>query len=272
MSIIDGKQLASEEAVMDVAKLCTLAALKAPRMAKTKISTVVVTGDELKPVQDLLEIIGEGSAFTKGDAMTLKAAIDAGTPPVAVLIGANASVSDLNWNCGACGFATCADFNAYTQKNLGPGRFFAGPSCHWKLMDHGMALSTAAAAAAQYNLDNRLQASVGAVSALLGYITGCTVSCSLTLGPPGLDVYYNRKITKDTYSEKDVTDMLMRNIPTIFQGFQGDAWPQMKLSPTWFEDSHYPVVTKVPEVDAAAADIGARLQKYLADFHAKNAG
>jgi uncharacterized ferredoxin-like protein len=269
MSIINGKKLASGDGLLDVAKLSVLAALKSPRVSKLDITTNVITGDDLKPITDLLGILGQGSAFIKGDYFTMKGAIDAGTPPVAVLIGANAAVSDLGWNCGACGFPTCGEFNAYTKKHLGPGAFFAGPSCHWKLVDHGASLAYAAAAVAQYNVDNRLQASVGAVSSLLGYMEGCTICVSLTMGPPGWNVYYDRKVMKDELSDQDVTEALMRSIPSIFEGFPGDGWPKMKHSPNWNAEWKFPVITKVPEIEEAAADIGGQLQSYLADFHAK---
>jgi uncharacterized ferredoxin-like protein len=269
MAVYDESKVTGTETLLEVARLCALAALKAPTVARTKVKTAIVTGDDLWPIVDILEILGEGSAFIKGDAITVRKSLEAGTPPVLLLVGVDTSKGDLAWNCGACGFATCGEFNAYAKDNAGLGTLFGGPSCAWKVLDHAIALNWSAAAAAQYNVDNRIQASTGVGAWLLGYLEGCNLCCGLTMGPAGELVYYNRKSMRDKYTEEDIIAMLQRNVPALFQGFCGDGWPKMRHVPNWFDDLQFSTVGKVPEIEAKAAEIAERVQKYVEQFYAK---
>jgi uncharacterized ferredoxin-like protein len=269
MAIYDGNKMAATEGLLEVARLCALAALKAPRVGRTEIKTAIVTGDDLWPVVEVLEIIGEGSAFIMGDAIAVRKALEAGTPPVLLLVGVDASSSELAWNCGACGFSSCGEFNAYAKKNLGPGTLFAGPSCAWKILDHAVASNWAAAAAWQYNVPNRMQASTGVGAYLLGYLEGCTMCVGITMGPPAPMVYYDRPIMRDVYTEDDIVEMLQRNIPSIFEGFPGDGRPKIRHSPNWFTEWRFTKVERDPELEAKAASIAERVQKYVAEFRAK---
>jgi uncharacterized ferredoxin-like protein len=269
MAIYDGYKMAATEGLLEVARLCALAALKAPQVGRTEIKTAIVTGDDIWPVVEVLEIIGEGSAFVLGDALAVRRALEAGTPPVLLLIGVDASSSELAWNCGACGFSSCGEFNAYAKKNLGVGLLFAGPSCAWKILDHAIALNWAAAAAWQYNVPNRMQASIGIGAYLLGYVEGGTLWVSITMGPPAPMVYYDRPIMRDVYTEEDIIEMLQRNVTSIFEGFPGDGRPRIRHSPNWFAEPRYTKVERDPELEAKAANIRERVQKYVVEFRAK---
>ncbi len=271
VAIYKDEEITSTEELIEVAKKCALAAKKAPKVAKTEIKTAIVAGEDIGPMADVLEILGEGSAFIRGDAALLRKTLEAGNPPVVLLIGVDAS-SGVGWNCGACGFPTCAEFNKFAKENIGMGTLFAGPSCAWKILDHGIATSWAAAAAWRYGVDNRVQASTGVAGYLLKYIEGCTVVFGVTMGPAGESIYYSRDIAQDVYSEQEVLEMLMRNIPTTFHGFPGDGWPKVKHRPDWFEDWRFSVITKVPEIEKKATEIREKLTKYLEEYFAKRKG
>lgn len=268
MAVYKDEEITGAEKLFEVAQSCALAAKKAPKTAKTEIKTAIVTGGDLGPVADVLEILGEGSAFIRGDALVVRKMLEVGTPPVLLLIGVDASTG-VGWNCGACGFATCAEFNKFAKENAGMGSLFMGPSCAWKVLDHAIATSWAAATCCQHKVDNRIQASTGVAAFLLRYIEGCTLVFGVTMGPAAESVYYNRDVLRDLYSEADIVDMLMRNIPTAFEGFAGDGWPKIKHRTNWFDDWRFSVVTKVPEIEKKAAEIGEKLQKYLQEYFAK---
>lgn len=105
MARIDGNKAANENLIV-AAKFAAAAALKATSVAKTKIKTKIFTDEDMLPIAELLGIIGEGNAFVQGDGACIKKAYEKGTPVIGLLIGANTVSSDLNWNCGACGFDT----------------------------------------------------------------------------------------------------------------------------------------------------------------------
>src|SRR3989304_1208048 len=105
MSVIDGIQAVNEN-LLNMAKVGAAAALRAPKIAKSKIRVEIITGEDLLPLIEIIGIAGETNAFVHGDYIIAKKAFETGTPIVELLIGVDATVSDLAWNCGACGFDT----------------------------------------------------------------------------------------------------------------------------------------------------------------------
>lgn len=232
MPVLDGKQLA-QESLVNVAALGAIAAYKAPKIAGTEIRTQIITGDDLLPLSEILSVIGEGSAFVAGDAVCSKLAHEKGTPVVELLIGADTTVSDLNWNCGACGFKTCAEFNKYSKENKSPGAYYVGPSCNWKLLDFGMAQSWAAAAVGQQNVENRIQTSFGVAGLLLGYLGGCNVSVGVSLGPCRDQVWYSRPDLAHSFDMSEHEQFMLNCIPQMFVGFTGGGYPMIKHNSQW---------------------------------------
>jgi len=268
MPVYKDEDIDTTEELVRVAKLCALAAKRAPKVADTEIKTTIVTGEDIKPILELLEILGEGSAFIRGDAAVVRKLMESGKPPVLLLVGVDASVP-VGWNCGACGFPTCGEFNKFCRENKSLGYFAMGPSCAWKIVDHGLALSYAAATCAMHNVENRIQTSVGASASLLGFMENCTFAVAITMGPAGEEYYFNRTLTRDIYTEEEVLDMLMRNFPTSFDDFAGSGWPRIKHIPTWMEDVKFSVVTKVPEVEEKLKEVRQKATQYVIEYFSK---
>ena len=66
-------------------------------------------------------------------------AYDEGNPPVVLLLGADLTKSTSGWDCGACGFPTCAEFNR-TASCITAWAFLSyGPSCMLNVLDIGIA-------------------------------------------------------------------------------------------------------------------------------------
>ena len=248
MAVIDSTDLVNENMV-NAAAFAAMAALKAPKMAKTDIKIELLTGDDVLPLAEILGILGEASAFVAGDAMCGKKAHEAKTPIVELLLGANTTRSDLNWNCGACGFDTCAEFNAYSKKNMSPGGYYAGPSCNWKAIDFGIAQSWAAAATWHMNVENRTQTSYGVAGLLLGYMEGCNVCVGISMGPDCIDSF-----------DMDEHEQFMLNcLPQMQVGFTGGGYPMVKHGPNWAADPKFLKMTEDPEWAAKMQDIMQRV-------------
>ena len=268
MSVIDGNQAANDN-LLEIAKVGAMAALRAPRMAKSKIKVEIITGEDMLPLIEILGIVGEGNAFVWGDHIVAKNAYDAGTPIVELLIGVDATVSDLNWNCGGCGFDTCAEFNKYAKKHRSPGAFMVGPSCQWKLMDHGIALSQAAAALSGMNVENRLQADFGAISMLLGHLEGCSMVVGISLGPCGESVWFNRVDLKDSFNMAEHLQFMHNTLPQLFVGFVGDGFPPFKYGPEWQQAPKYLQADESKEIMDKKKDIAMRIGKVIERERAK---
>src|SRR5215213_7020578 len=77
-----------------------------------------------------------------------------------------------NYDCGACGYATCAEF-LHETKVLRDGSAeleFTGPTCNLRDIDLGIAVGSAAKAAALHSVDCRCQTRIAVAARKLGVI------------------------------------------------------------------------------------------------------
>ena len=106
-----------------------------------------------------------------------------------VLIGL-AKPNLAGYDCGGCGFPTCKEFEQNRRlqdKEMG----YTGPHCIMRMMDIGVALSSAAKTASLHNVDNRVQQRVGAAARALGYIKA-EVAMGIPLSISGKSIYFDR--------------------------------------------------------------------------------
>ncbi|MEO5378398.1 MAG: DUF2148 domain-containing protein [Magnetococcus sp. DMHC-6] len=110
-----------------------------------------------------------------------------------VLVGLKRFVT-AGYDCGGCGFATCADFSKHRQahvKEMG----YSGPHCIMRMMDIGVALASAAKIAGLLNIDNRVQQRVGAAARDLGIIKA-EVAMGIPIGIFGKNIFFDRQVAK----------------------------------------------------------------------------
>ncbi len=97
-----------------------------------------------------------------------------------------------NYDCGACGFATCAEFLNATRplREESAELEFIGPTCNLRDIDLGIAVGSAARTAALHSIDCRTQTRVAVAARKLGIITahiGVALSLSVTHKAIGFD-------------------------------------------------------------------------------------
>ncbi len=97
------------------------------------------------------------------------------------------------YDCGACGFATCAEFldaTAAQRKAAGQTFEFAGPTCNLRDIDLGIAVGSAAKTASLNNVDCRCQTRVAVAARHTGLIqadVAVALSMSITHKAEGFD-------------------------------------------------------------------------------------
>jgi len=240
MGIYDGNKLANEN-LYEVAKLCVMAALKAPQVTgKVELKTEIITGEDTLPIIEAREKVMESRArlaprlpggtpvrtVRRRSSYNLRVNYDAGTPSVLIFFGTNSLIrSELNWNCGACGFQGCREFNKYSLhiKKTIPGRQ-VGPTCVWKHLDFNAALGWACAAAWQYNVDNRLLGFEMGTARMLGYMEDYSHSELLALGPCADLVWWNRRGMAGQ-TEEEYMERAWRAMPQFWNTFIGAGDP-----------------------------------------------
>lgn len=262
MARINGTTAARDTA-LHVAKLAAAAAYRTPQLTgRLKLQTEIVTGDDLAPIVEFFEAVHPISPVMYFDYQSLKYFLDKGDPPPLLLLGADMTRSELGWDCGACGFETCAEFNAYSKKNRSRAMLWGGPTCNWKLLDFGAACDFACAAVAQHRHDCRAMGTVGAAAAGVGFLPDCSAIIGIPIGPAGDLIYFSRSQNHKTTTREMQYEWLMRTSPTHWQAFPGSTKPCIKTKQRWWEEMAYVKSEPMPaEAQAFAGETLAKVQQ-----------
>ncbi len=266
----------SQQALVDVAMHVVHAVQKAPQITGLlQVKTAVVTGDELLPIIEMLEEIGEDEMVLWMDGMSYRTAYEEGNPPVLLLLGADLTKSRSNWDCGACGFSSCGEFNHYSKINYGIGLSCFGPSCMLNAVDFGIACDFACAAAQKYDIENRIHVSVGLCALYLGYLDDVSIILGLSLGPVKEFWYYNRPIWTRKYDREFnrtfFLETLRTQYPTMFMSFPGNAHPYIKDYNKWWDKDaqDFVKVYPDPEINAVKDGLSAKVMSMVPEKRAR---
>ncbi|MGB9499195.1 MAG: DUF2148 domain-containing protein [Dissulfuribacterales bacterium] len=231
---------ATSDAVLQVAKLALASAYRAPQLTgKLKLLTEIVTGEDQDPIIEFFGEIAPISPVMYFDWETLKYFRDRGEPLILLLIGTDVTRSELGWNCGACGFGTCAEFNKYSKKHRSKGALWSGPSCIWKTLDFAAACDFACATAAQHKINCRPMGTIGAAAAGVGFMPESSAIIGVPIGPPGDFRYFSRPQNQKAFSYEQHRESLIRTSPTNWQAFPGSTKPCLKTRQDWWNDMEY---------------------------------
>jgi len=231
---------AAREAVLQATNLAVAAAYRAPQLtARLDLKTEVVTGEDIAPIVEFFEAAYPLSPVMYFDYHSLKYFLDRGDPPPIILLGADLTRSEMGWDCGACGFETCAKFNAYSKKNRSKSALWGGPSCNWKVLDFAAACDFACAAIAQYRLDCRAMGTLGGAASGAGFLPDCSAVIGIPVGPPGDFIWFSRSENLDTADYEQHREWLYRTSPTNWHAFPGSTKPCIKTKQDWWNNMEY---------------------------------
>lgn len=174
-----------------VVNLMAASARTAPKAGgKDFLEIVVVTDeDDLKKIADTMK---EYAPKSTNEAFWLRDASNIENSQALLLVGLTKPVT-AGYDCGGCGHPTCEEFSKNRQiqeKKMG----YTGPHCVMRMMDIGVALSSAVKTASMLNIDNRVQQRVGAAARELGYIKA-EVAMGTPISVSGKNIYFDRKTT-----------------------------------------------------------------------------
>jgi uncharacterized ferredoxin-like protein len=141
-----------QKAVEMVAELMALSARTAPKTrGEDELEYMVLTGEEKDRIaEEMLKISQEQNnpGFTR-DGNNVK------NSQALLLVGVKPH-SSCGFECGACGFESCGDFDSTKTESK-----FKGPNCSFRVLDMGIALGSAVKTAGIHNIDNRIMYRVG---------------------------------------------------------------------------------------------------------------
>ncbi len=198
-------------ALRQVAQLCAVAAMTAPKSGgqlflkggKPFIETVIVEErDTLQRLADWLRARGtrlkqpiwfrDAEAAEKLD-IVLFIGLAKWYPPV--------------YDCGACGYATCAEFlRAAPAHHTAESEDweFPGPICQLRCIDLGIAVGSAAKTASLNNVDARCQTRIAAAARHLGVIEA-DLAVALSMSVSHKNIFFDKKIPDVNFDEQSTS-------------------------------------------------------------------
>ncbi len=176
----------TNEAVKNVAALMAAAATTAPKSKGFDDLTIeIVSGATITQVAKEIEKMRRED-LTSQTFWFLEPDAEAVTESAAIfLIGIHAKRPPLTLDCQACGYETCADYEEAIRQNK------TTALCAFKILDLGIALSSATIVAAHHFVDNRMMWSVGVAAQRLGLIKGDLV-LGIPLAVKGSNPFFDR--------------------------------------------------------------------------------
>lgn len=188
--------MSEKEAVQEAAKLIGISIRTAPKSAGIddiayKILADSGKKDVVSETRRIVKFLQKDRPCDEKRAIELEWHSDAEAVDKSdclILIGVRGRVP-LGLNCGGCGFKDCREF----LKSKPPETLhMPGPFCIFKLLDLGIALSSAAKTASDLNIDNRIMYRAGLAGYRLGLLKGYNPLIALPLSASGKNIYFDR--------------------------------------------------------------------------------
>lgn len=183
-----------KEASLMAAQLMAASMRTAPKAGGKDFLEIVIVDDETV-LRRISEKMAEYAPDSTNEAYWSRDAANIGACHALILVGLR-RFTTAGYDCGGCGYPTCAEFTRHRQekvKEMG----YTGPHCIMRMMDIGVALSSAAKTASLLNIDNRVQQRVGAVARALGLIAA-EVAMGVPIGVFGKNIFFDRQKQKDS--------------------------------------------------------------------------
>src|SRR5436190_8532358 len=140
-----------------------------------------------------------------------------------------------NYDCGACGYATCAEFLHATKplRDDSADLEFAGPTCNLRDIDLGIAVGSAAKTAAIHSIDCRCQTRIAVAARKLGIIDA-DIAVALSLSLTHKAIGFDRRMPDVDFDALDLpaTNTLPVGIPgaSRYDGARNRQQPRRQIT------------------------------------------
>lgn len=195
------------EALRHVAHLCAVAAMTAPKSGGQLLSKGAKPFIETVMVEDK-ETLARLAEWLRARGTRLKEPIWFRDAETAEKLDLVLFIGLAKWyppvyDCGACGFATCAEFLRAREHQKAQGSEdweFPGPICQIRSIDLGIAVGSAAKIASLNNIDARCQTRIAAAARHLGIIQA-DLAVALSMSVSHKNIFFDRKMPEVTFEE-----------------------------------------------------------------------
>jgi len=171
-----------------------------------------IDGEDLEQIAEYCFSLGDMSPLAARDGRHL---VQLMKEPCSLLLIGDKRKSDFNYNCGACGYRTCAEMNGAEEVESLTAN---GPSCMFKNINMNIAANAAASMAHRLGLHCRIFSTLGFSALALELIEEVDLCVSVSVSVAKKNPYFDRHEfwTKDHWDE-----IFDKEFPPFNRGFIG---------------------------------------------------
>ncbi len=179
---------------------------------RNTIKCISVGNEEMEEIAEFAYSLGDMSPLAARDGRFLKELIK---EPCALLIIGDKRKSDLNYNCGACGYRTCGEMNRAEEMESLTSR---GPSCQFKNINLNIAANAAASLAWRLGLHCRVFSTLAMAAFAMNIIEDVDLVTSVSVSLAKVDPYFDRH---KYWTQEHWDETFDKEFPTFTRGFIG---------------------------------------------------
>lgn len=194
-------------------ELMTVAAHNSFRFNNRNTAQICSLGtEEMQSIGEFCYSLGDMSPLAARDGRFVMELIK---EPCALLLVGDKRKSDFNYNCGACGYRTCAELNRAEEMESLTAR---GPSCQFKNINLNIAVNAAAGAAWRMGLHCRVFSTLGMAALALNLMDDVDIIVSVSVSAAKNDPYFDRH---QYWTREHWDETFQKEFPTFTRGFIG---------------------------------------------------
>lgn len=176
------------------------------------VKMIAVGNEEMERIAEFCFSLGDMAPLAARDGRFVVELIK---EPCALLVLGDTRKSHFNYNCGACGYRTCAEMNKAEEVESLTAN---GPSCQFKNINLNIAADAAAAMAWRLGLHCRVFSTLGFGARAMEVLEGVDLVVSVCVSAAKENPFFDRHKfwTKDYWDE-----IFNKEFPTFNRGFIG---------------------------------------------------
>ncbi|NOX33981.1 MAG: hypothetical protein GXP56_09630 [Deltaproteobacteria bacterium] len=179
---------------------------------RNSVKFIAIEKEDLEQIAEYCFSLGDMSPLAARDGRNL---VQMMKEPCSLLVMGDKRKSDFNYDCGACGFASCAGMNrAQEVESLTAN----GPSCLFKNMNMGIAANAAASMAHKLGLHCRVFSTLAFSAKALEIIEGVDICISVCVSAGKKNPFFDRH---EYWTREHWDEIFAREFPTYTRGFIG---------------------------------------------------
>jgi uncharacterized ferredoxin-like protein len=179
---------------------------------RNPLRIVTASKDNMQDIAEYCLSLGDMSPLGARDGRHL---IELMKEPVALMIIGDKRRSYFNYNCGACGYRTCAEMSAVEEMESLTAN---GPSCQFRNINLNIAADAAAAAAWRLGLYCRVFSSFAFAAKALEIIEDVDIVVSVAVSVAKQDPFFDRH---KYWTREHWDEIFHKEFPTFNRGFIG---------------------------------------------------